>query len=78
MSTSTAKYVRLAGAILALSLGAVELVDAKPRGQNSCDGKYNACVGRCNKRYTDVKDVMSCMDRTCEHQRKACTSPKRA
>jgi hypothetical protein len=72
------KHVWLAGLILAFALGSVEIADAKPKGQNSCDAKYNACVGRCNKRYTDVKDVMNCMDRTCEHQRKSCTSPTRA
>lgn len=72
--------IRIASLILALGLALVEFSEAKPRGQgsNTCEAKNSACVGRCNKRYPEVKDVTACIWRTCEHQRRNCENAQRA
>lgn len=70
----------VASLILAFGFASVEFSEAKPKnqGSNTCEAKNSACVGRCNKRYAEVKDVIACIWRTCEHQRRNCENAQRA
>ena len=72
--------IRVASLMIVMTFASLHGADAKPKGgaSLSCIDKASECMLRCERRYREWADVMSCFNRTCIHQRDICLKAERA